>query len=86
MEVAMRVVVPAGLVASMRAVIPRLTVSIDCVVVGGTTALQSKRATPTELQQMVTPDAGYALASVLVEPIPSNYGKITWNGVTLTVS
>lgn len=48
--------------------------------------LQEKTATPAELRQTVFPDPGCALSAVTVEPIPSNYGKITWNGVTLTVS
>ena len=38
-----------------------------------------------ELQTLST--EGYALDSnIIINPIPSNYGKITWNGSTLTVS
>lgn len=48
--------------------------------------LQEKTAMPADLRQTVFPDPGCALSAVTVEPIPSNYGKITWNGVTLTVS
>lgn len=42
--------------------------------------------TPTREAQ-VLPTAGRRMASdVVVNPIPSNYGLITWNGATLTVS
>ena len=39
------------------------------------------------LQAQVLPTAGRSLAqNVTINPIPSNYGLITWNGSTLTVS
>ena len=42
--------------------------------------------TPTEEKQTL-PTSGYMLqADIVVEPIPSNYGLITWDGTTLTVS
>ena len=42
--------------------------------------------TPSEETQ-VLPTQGMAMANnVTVNPIPSNYGLITWNGSTLTVS
>ena len=42
--------------------------------------------TPSEETQ-VLPTAGEMLSSdITVNPIPSNYGLITWNGSTLTVS
>ena len=49
--------------------------------------LQDKEVIPSAEEQTITADAGYnGLSMVKVNPIPSNYGKITWNGVTLTVS
>lgn len=49
--------------------------------------LQSKEATPSQEEQIVTADEGFTgLSSVKVNPIPSNYGLITWNGSYLTVS
>lgn len=49
--------------------------------------LQEKTVTPTQTTQSVEPDSGYdALLSVTVNPIPQNYGLITWNGTVLTVS
>lgn len=48
--------------------------------------LQTKIATPTEQQQTITAGPGFdGLKSVIVQPIPSNYGKITFNGVYLLV-
>lgn len=42
--------------------------------------------TPTQETQ-VLPTAGLVVAAnITVNPIPSNYGLITWNGSTLTVS
>lgn len=43
-------------------------------------------ATPTaEAQTLNT--AGYFMSSdIIINPIPNNYGLITWNGSTLTVS
>lgn len=40
---------------------------------GGSTPTQSKTATPTKSTQTITPDSGYLLSSVVVNPIPSNY-------------
>ena len=49
--------------------------------------LQDKEVIPSAEEQTITADAGYnGLSMVKVNPIPSNYGKITWNGVTLTIS
>ena len=42
--------------------------------------------TPSEDTQVLA-TAGKTLESnVTVKPIPSNYGRITWNGTTITVS
>lgn len=41
---------------------------------------------PTQSYQTV-PTAGLLVdADIVIDPIPSNYGKITWNGAFLTVS
>ena len=42
--------------------------------------------TPTQAYQTI-PTAGLLVdADIVIDPIPSNYGKITWNGIALTVS
>lgn len=54
---------------------------------GGTVNLQQKEVTPTNSAQNVVPDSGYdGLSQVVVNPIPSNYGLISYNGVSLRVS
>lgn len=48
---------------------------------------QQKAVTPTRQTQIVEPDEGYdALDQVTVNPIPSNYGLITWDGSVMTIS
>lgn len=42
--------------------------------------------TPSEEQQIVQIDGKMAEENIVIKPIPSNYGLITWDGVTLTVS
>lgn len=53
----------------------------------GTVTLQDKTTTPTQSTQTITADSGYTgLGTVTVNPIPQNYGLITYNGSTITVS
>lgn len=42
--------------------------------------------TPSEEEQVLNTGGKYLSKSVVVAPIPSNYGRITWDGRTLTVS
>ena len=42
--------------------------------------------TPTQSQQVLQTEGMKMAHNVVVEPIPSCYGLITWNGSTLTVS
>lgn len=42
--------------------------------------------TPTEETQVLETKEKYLTDNITVNPIPSNYGLITWNGATLTVS
>lgn len=60
---------------------------------GGTTgaALQlttqsATTITPSAVQQTAVPAYRWTTGAVIVDPIPSNYGLITWDGSTLTVS
>ena len=64
--------------------------SSDSVTMIGTLSagyiLQDKEVIPSAEEQTITADAGYnGLSMVKVNPIPSNYGKITWNGIYLKV-
>ena len=42
--------------------------------------------TPSEETQTLATDSLYMRSNITINPIPSNYGLITWNGSTLTVS
>ena len=42
--------------------------------------------TPSEETQTLQTANRTVLQNIVVNPIPSNYGRITWNGSTLTVS
>lgn len=42
--------------------------------------------TPTQETQVLYTANKTVLSNITVNPIPSNYGLITWNGSTLTVS
>ena len=42
--------------------------------------------TPTEDTQTVIIENKMAVQDITINPIPSNYGRITWNGTTITVS
>lgn len=42
--------------------------------------------TPSATVQVLETDAFYMNGNITINPIPSNYGLITWNGSTLMVS
>lgn len=42
--------------------------------------------TPSNEEQVLNTDAFYMNGNITINPIPNNYGLITWNGSTLTVS
>lgn len=42
--------------------------------------------TPTDSAQTITIVDEKAIKNITINPIPSNYGLITWDGTTLTVS
>lgn len=49
--------------------------------------LQDKLIVPGAEEQIVTADIGFGgLASVTIAPVPQNYGLITYDGATITVS
>lgn len=71
--------------AALPLTLDQMDAAVRSISGGGVT--QAKTVTPTTARQVVVADSGYdALSSVTVEPIPSNYGLITWDGSVLTVS
>ena len=42
--------------------------------------------TPSEAEQIISIAHKQAISDIVVDPIPQNYGRITWNGSVLTVS
>lgn len=42
--------------------------------------------TPTTTEQVLETSNKVVTRNIVINPIPSNYGLITWNGSTLTVS
>ena len=42
--------------------------------------------TPTDTEQTIPIIGLTARRNITINPIPSNYGKITWNGAVMTVS
>lgn len=44
------------------------------------------QVTPTQEQQVLSISGRQATEDIIIDPIPSNYGLITWNGSVLTVS
>ena len=49
--------------------------------------LQDKTIVPGAEEQTITADVGFGgLSSVTISPIPQNYGLISWDGSTITVS
>ena len=54
---------------------------------GGGWSYQDKRVSPSSEQQIVTPDANFAaLSRVIVEAVPSEYGKVTYTGDEISVT
>lgn len=52
-----------------------------------TAKLEEWEVIPSDENQIIIPNAGYAgMNKVIVKPIPSNYGKITYDGSKIIVS
>lgn len=65
----------------------RLAAEIDAAVNIIEGRYQDKTVVPSDEVQAVQADHGYgALGTVTVEAIPSNWGRISWDGSVLTVS
>lgn len=55
-------------------------------VIGGQPYEGSYEVTPTTAAVTLDTRGRYMTDDLVVNPIPSNYGLITWDGITLTVS
>lgn len=44
-----------------------------------------KVITPTQAEQVLAPEAGTEFSKVTVKPIPSNYGRISFDGIAIRV-
>lgn len=63
------------------------TAEIDAAVNIVDGRFQEVTVTPSGDAQIIEPDSGYtAFTRVLVNPIPQNWGLITWDGVGIRVS
>lgn len=62
------------------------TVSVDALNRFQLPTQAAKTVTPTESEQTVVVAGKFTTGAIKVSPIPSNYGKITYNGSIITVS
>lgn len=58
----------------------------EVIHVGGEKYRGAYEWTPSQESQTIQIDGLQAEGNITINPIPSNYGLITWNGATLTVS
>lgn len=63
-----------------------LTAEPSIVISGGDIYTGAYELTPTTETQTIPISGKTASRNITINPIPSNYGLITWNGSTLTVS
>ncbi len=56
------------------------------IAIPGETYTGSYEFTPSDTAQIISIMGMTATQDITIDPIPSNYGLITWNGSTLTVS
>ena len=65
-----------------------LSLSVDTAVVAAQVPVYEGEYefTPTQSTQIIPVNGKLATDNITINPIPSNYGLITWNGSTLTVS
>ena len=67
--------------------VPTIAGGVQVGIIRGAGKTQRKTVTPTSKTQEKTPDDGFdALGSVIVNPIPKNYGLITYDGSRILVS
>ena len=77
-------VVPMGVGSNAE----QIAVGLGYVVVTGMPAhyTGSYEFTPSDEVQTISIQDQMADADIIINPIPSNYGRVTWNGSVLTIS
>lgn len=64
-----------------------VSISRETITITGTDPYEgSYEVTPTQSTQTLLTEGLRMTANVVINPIPSNYGLITWNGSIITVS
>lgn len=51
----------------------------------GTAYAGPYEVTPGDVPVVLATEGRYAVADIIVKPVPSSYGRIAWNGTALTV-
>lgn len=89
------ITVPMTVAESTQQVALGVSASLEQVAIGLATAIQivtgqhytgTLEVTPTQETQTLLTQGLFVDSNITVNPIPSNYGLITWNGSVLTVS
>ena len=73
------------MVGELSADIP-VAIGVQVVVVGADNFDGEYEYTPSEEMQVIPIYGKRATQDITINPIPSNYGRIDWNGAVLTVS
>lgn len=63
-----------------------LGVAVNVNVVTGEHYMGETTVTPSDEIQTLHTQSLFVDSDIIINPIPSNYGRITWNGSVLTVS
>lgn len=60
-------------------------VGVDYSVIMATPYEGEYEFTPSEQTQVIDMSGQRAKQNIIINPIPSNYGRVTWNGTSLTI-
>ena len=74
------------LTVSASAVQLEATIGAEYAMVSADTYEGDYEFTPSDEQQTIATTNKLLLDNIIINPVPSNYGKIEWNGSYLTVS
>lgn len=63
-----------------------VTFGVNSYVQGAPVFTGAYEYTPSAEQQIIEIKGEKAVENIVIKPVPSNYGLISWNGSTLTIS